>query len=63
MNIFNEALKEIPDSVQNGLLVSRVSDQPAFAATASSSFVFPQGDPVGSRSEVARLSVLERRER
>jgi 8-hydroxy-5-deazaflavin:NADPH oxidoreductase len=32
-------LKEIADSAQNGLLVSRVSDQPAFAATPSSSFV------------------------
>ena len=32
-------LKEIADSAQNGLLVSRVSDQPAFAATASSSFL------------------------
>jgi NADP oxidoreductase coenzyme F420-dependent len=35
-------LKEIADSAQNGLLVSRVSDQPAFAATPSSSFVFPR---------------------
>ena len=32
-------LKEIADSAQDGLLVSRVSDQPAFVATASSSFL------------------------
>ena len=40
-------LKEIADTVQNGPLVSCVSDQPAFAATASSSFVFPRDHPVG----------------
>ena len=39
-------LKEIADSAQNGLLVSRISDQPAFAAAASSSFVFPRDDPI-----------------
>ena len=56
-------LREIADLAQNGLLVSRVSDQPAFAATASSSFAFPWGLPGRSRSEVARLSVLESRQR
>jgi 8-hydroxy-5-deazaflavin:NADPH oxidoreductase len=40
-------LKEIADTVQNGPLLSTVSDQPAFAATASSSFVFPRDHPVG----------------
>jgi hypothetical protein len=40
-------LNEIADSVEDGPLVSSVSDQPAFAATASSSFVFPRDDPVG----------------
>ena len=56
-------LKEIADSAQNGLLVSRASDQPAFAATASSSFVFPRDDPVGPGARLPGCSVLERRER
>ena len=40
-------LKQIADSVQIGLLTSRVSDQPAFVATLRSSFVFPRDQPVG----------------
>jgi 8-hydroxy-5-deazaflavin:NADPH oxidoreductase len=40
-------LKEIADSVQIGTLTSRVSDQPAFAAIARSSFVFLGDQPIG----------------
>jgi 8-hydroxy-5-deazaflavin:NADPH oxidoreductase len=40
-------LKEIADTVQNGPLFPSVSDQPAFPATTSSSFVFPRDHPVG----------------
>ena len=52
-------LKEIDDSMQNGLLVSRVSDQPAFAATASSSFVFPRDDPVGPGARLPGSALAE----
>jgi predicted dinucleotide-binding enzyme len=45
-------LKEIADSVQDGPLVSCASDQPAFAAAASSSFVFPRDDSVGSEARL-----------
>jgi hypothetical protein len=42
-------LKEIADSVKIAPLTSGVSDQPAFAATARSSFVFPGDQPVASK--------------
>jgi predicted dinucleotide-binding enzyme len=45
-------LKEINDSVQDAPLVSCASDQPAFAAAASSSFVFPRDDSVGSEARL-----------
>ena len=40
-------LKVIADAVKNGPLLSSLSDQPAFAATASSSFGCPRDDAVG----------------
>jgi 8-hydroxy-5-deazaflavin:NADPH oxidoreductase len=42
-------LKEIADTANIGPLTSRVSDEPAFAATARSSCVFPADQPVASK--------------